>query len=357
MFERRRARRDAREAAQVAATSTTDPAVAASAARRARLYNIANLVAGLVLVAFAVAVWRDPGLPIRADFAKQRMLLGARSESIEVGDHRWVYAELDADKPNAQTVVLLHGFTGSKENWYRVAKQLKGRYRLVMPDLPGWGQSERKPDADYGYMAQSERLAAFIGTIAAKTGGQPVVLIGHSMGGGIAAATAARAPERVARVGLIDAAGVRFDDNQFGLDVLAGKNPFAVEDAASLERYLSTVFHNRDARPWVPWPADKLYVMTRRRDAAFEQRVLDKIGRGEERFLPGLAAAEIEQPALLLWCEQDKVIDPSAMRLYAESMSHAMQVLLDDCGHMSLMERPGDTAGAIAMLIEQGRKK
>jgi abhydrolase domain-containing protein 6 len=344
----RRAKRDARDAAAQAAASAppSDPAASASAARRARVFNIANLVAGLLLLALAIALWRDPALPIRAEFAKQRILLGASSESVEVGDHRWVYAELEADTPNAQTVVLVHGYTGSKENWYRVAQQLKGRYRVVIPDLPGWGQSERKNDADYGYMAQSERLAAFIGAITAKTGGQPVI-----------ATTAARAPGRVARVGLIDAAGVRFEDNQFGLDVLAGKNPFAVEDAASLERYLATVFHKRDARPWVPWPADKLYILQRRRDAAFEQRVLDKIGRGEERFLPGLAATQIKQPTLLLWCKQDRVIDPSAMTLYARSIDHATQVLLNDCGHMSLMERPGDTAGAIVMLIERGRWK
>ncbi len=359
MSKQRRAKRDARDAAAQAAASAPphDPAASASAARRARVFKIANLVAGLVLLALVIAVWRDPGLPVRAEFAKQRILLGAKSESIEVGDHRWVYAELEAETPNAQTVVLVHGYTGSKENWYRVAQQLKGRYRLLMPDLPGWGQSERKPDADYGYLAQSERLAAFIGAITAKTGGQPVVLIGHSMGGGIVATTAARAPGRVARVGLLDAAGVRFEDNQFGLDVLAGKNPFAVEDAASLERYLATVFHKRDARPWVPWPADKLYILQRRHDAAFEQRVLDKIGRGEERFLPGLAATGIKQPTLLLWCKQDRVIDPSAMTLYARSIGHATQVLLDDCGHMSLMERPGDTAGAIVMLIERGRWK
>ncbi len=354
MSKRRRAKRDAREAAALAAAAPNDSADSAaetSAARRGRRFKIANVIAGALLLAFAITLWLDPSLPIRAEFAKQRILLGARTATVEAGGHRWVYTELEADTAGAQTVVLVHGFTGSKENWYRVARRLKGRYRLVMPDLPGWGRSERKPDADYGYMAQSERLAAFIGQISQ----QPVVLIGHSMGGGIVATTAARAPGRVSRVGLIDAAGVRFDDNQFGLDVLAGKNPFAVEDAASLERYLATVFHLREARPWVPWPADKLYIAERKRDAAFEQRVLDKIGRGEERFLPGMAAAKIKQPTLLLWCKQDRVIDPSAMTLYGRSLPHATQVLLDDCGHMSLMERPGDTAGAIEMLAERGR--
>jgi abhydrolase domain-containing protein 6 len=360
---RRRAKRDAREAAMQAASlsaiasSTGSATGASSAARRTRAFKIANMLAAVVLAALIITVWRDPTVVIRAEFAKQRILLGARSQSIEAGDHRWVYAELDADTPNAQTVVLVHGFTGSKENWYRVARQLKGRYRVVMPDLPGWGQSERKDDTDYGFLAQSQRLFDFIGAITEKTGGQPVVLIGHSMGGGIVAMTAARGPGRVARVGLIDAAGVRFDDNQFGLDVLAGKNPFAVEDAASFERYLATVFHNDAARPWIPWPADKIYIAQRRRDAAFEQGVLDKIGRGNERFLPGSAAVGINQPTLLLWCKQDRVIDPSAMALYARIVRHATQVMLDDCGHMSVMERPGDVAGAIEMLAERGRWK
>jgi abhydrolase domain-containing protein 6 len=319
-----------------------------------RWITAANAIAAAILIVLAVALWRDPGLVIRAEFAKQRMRLGAESNDILVdNDHRWTYVELAADKPDAPTIVMLHGYTGSKENWYRVARALRGRYRIVMPDLPGWGQSERKDGADYGYVAQSARLAAFLREpeIANK---QPVVLIGHSMGGGIAALTAARYWTLVSRVGLLDASGVRFEDNQFGIDVLAGKNPFGVSDAASLERYLATVFHNRETRPWVPWPATDIYIAQRKRDAGFEQRVLDKIGRGEERFLPGAEAANISQPALLLWCRQDKVIDPSAMTLYAARMPHASQVLLEGCGHMSLMERPGETAEAVAMLIERG---
>jgi len=65
-------------------------------------------------------------------------------------------------------------------------------------------------------------------------------------------------------------------------------------------------------------------------------------------------AARIEQPALLLWCREDKVIDPSAMALYAARIPHASQVMLEGCGHMSLMERPGESAEAVALLIERG---
>ena len=318
-----------------------------------RKARIANWIAAAILIAMALALWSDPGLVIRGEFAKQRLLLGASSHRTVVDDHRWTWVELEADKPDAATIVMLHGYTGSKEGWYRMARALRGRYRIVIPDLPGWGQSERRDGADYGYVAQSARIAAFLRK-PEVVGGRPVVLVGHSMGGGIAALAAARYPNLVARIALLDAAGVRFEDNRFGKDVLDGKNPFGVSDKASLERYLATVFHNPETRPWVPWPAGDIYIAQRRRDAAFEQRVLDKIGRSEERFLPGAEAANISQPALLLWCRQDKVIDPSAMGLYAARIPHASQVMLEDCGHMSLMERPGESAAAVAMLIERG---
>ena len=81
--------------------------------------------------------------------------------------------------------------------------------------------------------------------------------------------------------------------------------------------------------------------------------VLDRVGRGPERFLPGDEAANIRQPALLLWCKQDAVIDASALDLYAARIPQARKVLLDDCGHMSIMERPDAVADAVNALIEQ----
>ena len=151
---------------------------------------------------------------------------------------------------------------------------------------------------------------------------------------------------------VLDAAGVRFNENRFGLDVLAGKNPFAVTDDASLQRYIDIVFHREQAKPWVPWPASSGFINKRKRDAAFEQAVLDRIGRGPEQFAPGNEAAKIHQPVLLLWGRQDAVIDPSAMALFAAKMPQARQELVDDAGHMSLMEQPDAVADAVAQLID-----
>lgn len=315
--------------------------------RSKRVAATAALALAAALLLAAAALWRDPFLLIRAEFARQRIAAGLSRASVDAAGHHWVYAYRDADAPDAPTVVMLHGFTGSKENWYPLAAALRGRYRLLIPDLPGWGESERKPGATYGFTQQAAHVDAFI---RALSPGKPVVLLGHSMGGGIAALAAARYPRDIAKVGLLDAAGVRFKDNAFGLGVLAGGNPFAVDDAASLQRYLDIVFHDPDARPWLPWPASTALIRKRRADAAFEQGVLDRIGRSEETLLPGREAANIRQPALLLWCRQDAVIDPSAMDLYARRIPQARTVLLDGCGHMSPMERPSQVADAVVKL-------
>lgn len=312
----------------------------------------AALGVAVLVCALALWTWRDPMVPLRVGMAAEGWWIGLSEHRVVVGDHRWAYDEREAKAPAAPTVVMVHGFTGSKENWYPLAERLGGHYRLVIPDLPGWGESQRREGADYGFKAQAARLAAFLREI--RRDGSPIVLLGHSMGGGIVAITAADHPDLVARVGLIDAAGVRFKDNTFGIDVLAGGNPFAVHDAASLQRYLDTVFHDRTTQPAIPWPASQAVIDWRIAQAPFEQRVLDRIGRSDERFLPGERAALIRQPALLLWCRQDRVIDPSAMVLYAAKMPQAIQVSLDGCGHMSIMEKPDDVAAAVALLIQRG---
>lgn len=312
--------------------------------------RLALVAAIAVLAIAAIVLWRDPFLLVRGEFARQRIAAGLSPASVEAAGHRWAYAYRDADRVDAPTVVMLHGFTGSKENWYPLAAALGGRYRLLVPDLPGWGQSERKPATTYGFTQQAANVDAFIRAVSP---GKPVVLLGHSMGGGIAALVAARFPQDVASLGLLDAAGVRFQDNAFGTDVLAGKNPFAVDDAASLRRYIDIVFHDPAAKPWLPWPASTALIRKRRADAGFEQGVLDRIGRSEESLLPGEEAVRIRQPALLLWCRQDAVIDPSAMDVYAQRMPQARTVLLDGCGHMSLMERPTQVAEAVVKLIDR----
>src|SRR5688500_2984002 len=147
---------------------------------------MAAIVAAIALLWLAFALWRNPYRLVRSEYARQRIALGFKRKAADIDGERWVWVERPASRADAPTIVMLHGYTGSKENWYRLAKALGRRYRLVVPDLPGWGESARDTYSDYGYAAEAARVAAFLRNV----GGEPVTLLGHSMGGGVAAAVA-----------------------------------------------------------------------------------------------------------------------------------------------------------------------
>src|SRR6185437_5690360 len=125
----------------------------------------------------------------------ERFASGLKRRAIQVGDHRIVYSEGGHGEP----VVLLHGFGASADSWNRFAKPLTRHYRVIAPDQPGWGASTRIESASYGYPAQVERLHEFLAALGPKR----VHLVGHSMGGFIASAYAARYPDEIITLGLI----------------------------------------------------------------------------------------------------------------------------------------------------------
>jgi len=95
------------------------------------------------------------------------------------------------------TVVLLHGAAGNALSWLPLLPALGDR-RLVLVDLPGHGESPAVEDWSLAVLA--EELAAAISAVHPE----PLTWVGHSWGGKVAALLAARAPERVARLVLVD---------------------------------------------------------------------------------------------------------------------------------------------------------
>ncbi len=308
-------------------------------ARRGRWRRIVWLSLGLdLLLVIGLLAWK-PEWALAAYVAVQRWQAGASERTVEVDGQRIV--QLEAGPESAPLVVLLHGFTGSKENWLPLMAVLSKDHRVIAPDLPGWGESQRLPGGDYGVRAQAGRIAAWLDTLPRP----PELLVGHSMGGHIAALVAATRPEKIRRLALVSAAGVPFEENAFGRAVLAGGHPFAVDDRASLDRYLYLVFADP---PFVPWPVDRAFIRRRIADRDFELAVLARL-RGEERFAVQPLLGQIRAPTLLLWCEGDRVIDPSAAAAYAAGLADSRTVLLPGCGHMPMME---DVAGTAAALRE-----
>ena len=306
---------------------------------RVRLRLAVSLGLALTTVGLAAVM---PQRVLDVEFARQRWLAGASVHSVRVGDHRWSYLEAG----HGPLIVLLHGFTGAKENWLPVMRMLARTNRVIAPDLPGWGESERQPSSNYGPTSQVERIAQFLRQLGAK----PALVVGHSMGGQFVGLLAARHPELVGPVVLMSSAGVRFADNEFGREVLAGRNPFEVRNRAELHRYLGIVFTHP---PLVPWPADEAMVRKRRHDVIFEQKVLDTIGRGPEAFALQAELDRIQSPVLLLWCRDDRVIDISAADIFHRGLARSQTVILAGCGHMPMMAQPGNVSKALRLFISQ----
>jgi abhydrolase domain-containing protein 6 len=305
--------------------------------RRRRLWRAPLWIAVLLLVAFLIAGWLRPQWFLAAEFERQRLFAGASAHSAEIDGQIWRYLEAGDGPP----LVLLHGFTGSKENWLPVMAALAREHRVLAPDLPGWGYFGGEPVAPpYGYSADARRLARFIQTMAPD---RHVGLVGHSMGGGIAALFAAQFPGALDRLVLMSAAGVAFD-NAFARAVQAGDHPFGVADRAALQRFMGLVFADP---PWVPWPVDRAMVQHRQSRIAFEREVLAAISSGPDAAAPGAMASEIGVPTLLLWCRDDQVVDLASAAVSAAAIDDTRRVVLEGCGHMPMMERPQDTAQAL----------
>src|SRR5690348_4817457 len=100
------------------------------------------------------------------------------------------------------TVVFIHGYSESLLSFRGPFDRLADRYQVVALDVPGFGLSD-KPTGPYDLATQTARLVAFLDS---NTTG-PVVLVGHSMGGELAASVALRRPARVVALALISPAG------------------------------------------------------------------------------------------------------------------------------------------------------
>ena len=282
-------------------------------------------------VAAVVGVMLFPSQMLRLEFARQRLLAGAEVQEKTVAGERWHYLEAG----QGPLIVLVHGYTGSKENWLPVMRQLARGHRVIAVDLPGWGESMPLPDADYGPTAQAERLSAFL-----QSEQEPAaLLVGHSMGGMISGLMATAHPQQVERIAFMSSAGVRFKENEFARRVLKGDNPFAVYEVDSFRGFLHEfVFANA---PYVPEPMLGAIVEQRKTRRDFEQRVFTQIRIGPEAFLLQQRLPLIQSPAGLLWCDGDRIIDPSAAPVFAAGLKSSETRILKGCGHMPMMEQPG----------------
>lgn len=265
-----------------------------------------------------------------------RWTMGLTTYRRPVDDIEWAWIE--SGPADGEPLVLLHGFSGSKDNWLFYAPLMSGRYRVLCPDLPGFGASTRDIDNDHGIAAQVERLAAFLDA----AGIARCHLGGNSLGGYVALAFALEYPERLLSLSLFNNAGVNgLEQSGLQQHMASGVNPLQLRSRRDLDRILGLVIHRP---PYIPLLVKYLVLAEHRRwgtllDRIFGQIIADAIERPLDDRL-----GEIDVPTIIFWGKQDQLLHVSAAAFQNQRIAGSELVVFDDVGHVPMIERPWSTA-------------
>ncbi|PKN89247.1 MAG: alpha/beta hydrolase [Deltaproteobacteria bacterium HGW-Deltaproteobacteria-1] len=261
-----------------------------------------------------------------------RSKAGLTKKEIKIDDHNIVYLE----GGKGPTILLLHGYTGSKDNWVMLAPYLTKDYHVVIPDLPGYGESSMIEKDSYNLSNQMSRLRKFIQALELKK----FHIAGNSMGGLFAGTYAVRYPDEIISVGLFDAVGVKSLEKSVVYKMAEkGENPLLLKDSNDMTRWAALLFVNQ---PSVPYPIEKVMVKTALANRQFYKK------EGKEIFFDFYSLEKdlpkIKAPALILWGDKDQVIDISSVPVFEKGLKNHKTVIIKDCGHLPIMEKPKETA-------------
>ncbi|MGO4350577.1 alpha/beta hydrolase [Rhizobium sp. RAF36] len=316
------------------------------------LAGIAGAVIGIALLLFAgfyaASIWRE-SLPPGRD--------GQPGEYLQADGLDLHYKQWGPD--SGQPILLIPGAMAWSETWEPIAGRLGAAgFRVIAPDLPPFGYSERPSSGDYSRNAQARRILAFADALGLKS----FVLLGHSFGGGATVETALTRPDRIDGLVLLDVA--------LGLGHPPSKPPLAPLFAAPglREAIMAATFTNplmigKGLRDFVD---DDDAVATPERIEVY-RRPLDVKGTSHaiaDWFVTGLFGNEensrafkaenyrgFEKPALLIWGKEDSVTPLAQGEEIASLLPKAQLSVLDGVDHIPQIEAPEKTASLIAAFM------
>jgi len=288
------------------------------------LLTLVGLLGGTLAFVFFVY----PGIVLDVMAETARDAAGLERKSIMVGDHEVVYL----DGGSGQTVVLLHGFGASKDFWNAVAARLTPTYRVIVPDLPGFGESTKLESANYGMKTQAERLHGFLDQL----GIEKAHVAGNSMGGAISLVYAAMYPEFVNSLMIGGSPGVS-SSAQEDLEQLvsSGDNPLLVGNEDDFDRLMELAFSNP---PSIPGPLKREMVARAVQAEKFNEKIFADLrieGGSLDRYLEGVSV-----PTLIVWGADDRLVDASMAAAFSAGIKSSKAVIFDHCGHALPRECP-----------------
>ncbi|MDH3645574.1 MAG: alpha/beta hydrolase [Gammaproteobacteria bacterium] len=292
----------------------------------------------LLLVAGILAVYLFPGTAYRLAMRGERAVAGLDTRLISIDGIDYSYTDGKRGAP----LVLLHGFSAEKDHWNRVARHLKSRFRIIAPDLPGFGASTRDPALNYSIESQVRRLEAFVDRLALEQ----FHLGGSSMGGAIAAVYAARNPDRVVSLWLMAPAGVISGQRSEMEKILSSGevHPLVPGNRQQFEYTLGFVFVNQ---PFLPAPVRRYLSKEATERQALRLQIfddlLDDTGTGV-RFPLNELVVDLAVPTLVVWGADDRVLHPAGAEKLRELLTNETVEIMPNMGHLPMLEAPGTTA-------------
>lgn len=233
-----------------------------------------------------------------------------------------------------QTVVLLHGIPTNTFLWHGVTPYLAEVYEVIVPDLLGYGLSDRADSEELGLTKQAKHISALLDTIKIKQ----AHVVGHDLGGGIAQILAVNYPERVAS--MIVADGVCFANWPLP-KVGAMRWPTAPEfepGTPLIRQMLRGGVYNPEVLTPKVMEAFTAPFATPSGPEELKRCSLGLDHHQTEDIVPGLP--NIKVPVTLLWGQHDPYTTPYWGKRLHETIPHSKLEILPDCGHYSMLDNP-----------------
>jgi len=322
----------------------------ARAARRGRLGGFACLLCNLS----ALGSWAVPAFSDTATTAATPPALTSPALKIDLNafdamkktialPNGEVLAYIDSGNPAGPALVLIHGYTDNARDWVPMLPYLSKRFRLILVDLRGHGQSS-KPECCYTRLDFAYDIKLLMDAL----GVQKADIVGHSMGSIVAQTFAEYWPERTARVVLISSTG--------GTPPWAPKKPPQFDYRVEIRKLKEPI--DADSPFMIAWwdsptPVDPDFIRRQRKDAAgiplrvwlavLDQGLPAKTQFGDlQSTLPRLGA-----PTLLIWGSKDPIIEEPARQSLRHALPAAKVKVFDGLGHNPFWEDPRGVATVI----------
>lgn len=240
-------------------------------------------------------------------------------------------------------VLFLHGFSDRKENFYFAAKYLFKNYDIIIPDMPGFGNSCSDIDLIYDL----DNYGKWLGEFTEKTNLNNFHLVGNSLGGAVAAKLAVKYPDRIKSLSLVDPAGFYIPEKQSIYDeALDGVNLFQVRTSKEYEHFRERVFHKK---PKLPKFVREFLIDSAIKNQGWYGKIfnelidLDGVRKGfetfEEKSLNSICK-EISVPTNIFWGKHDTLFPYQTAEFLKENIKDSEICIFENAGHCPHLEVP-----------------